>query len=59
MESEDKLGISSDLIVLVCETNLFFFGNNNVDYRFRVTVVDQNCTNVEKFILKSRFRTDD
>ena len=59
MASEDKLGISSDIIVLVCKTNFFFFGNNNVDYRFRVTVVDQNCTNVGKFILKSQFRTDD
>ena len=36
-----------------------FLGYNNVDYEFRVTVVDLDCTNVGKFILKSRFRTDD
>ena len=57
MTSEDKLGISFDLIVLVCETDEFF-GYNSVDYNFKITVVDQDCTNVGKFILKSRFQTD-
>ena len=38
---------------------IHFPGYSSVDNNFRVAVVDQDCTNIGKFILKSRFRTYD
>ena len=37
----------------VCNTD--FLGYKSSDYSFRVIVVDKDCMNVGKFILKSRF----
>ena len=38
---------------------IHFPGCSSVDYNFRVAIVDQDCANVEVFILKSRSRTYD
>ena len=45
---------------MYCSAKLIhFLGYNSVDYGFRVAVADEDCTNVGKFSLKSRFGTDD
>ena len=54
-----KINLAFLRIILCWSAKLIhFLGYNSVDYNFWVAVVDQDCTNVGKFILKSRFRTE-